>query len=91
MITARNQGMAPGEQPVTPGTSAGGGLGSRDPGNETTPLPDANPTGGKWGKLPPKLARDLINSQHEGVSGQYREMVEMYFRAIADKAREKQP
>ena len=91
MMTARNQGLAPGEQPVTPGISAGGGLGSRVPGNETTPLPDANPTGGKWGKLPPKLARDLINSQHEGVSGQYREMVEMYFRAIADKAREKQP
>jgi len=90
MMAARNQGLAPGEQPIT-GASAGGGLNSRDPGNETTPLPDTNPAGGKWGKLPPKLARDLIDSQREGVSGQYREMVEMYFRALADKAREKQP
>jgi hypothetical protein len=44
---------------------------------------------GEWGKLPPKLARDLMEAQREGVSGEYRAMVETYFRVIAEKAREK--
>jgi hypothetical protein len=44
---------------------------------------------GDWGKLPPKLARDLMESQGEGISGEYREQVDLYFRAVADKAREK--
>ena len=59
--------------------------------NEGTPLPESVRTGGNWGKLPPKLAHDLIDSQREGVGGEYQEMVDLYFRAIADKAREKQP
>jgi len=91
MRAARSQGLAPGEPPIAPGISAGGGLNGRAPGSETAAVPEVNPTGGNWGKLPPKLARDLIDSQREGVSGQYREMVDMYFRALADKAREKQP
>ena len=91
MMAARNQGLAPGEQAITSGTSVSGGLAVKIPGSEPTSLPAVNPTGGNWGKLPPKLARDLMNAQREGVSGQYREMVEMYFRTLADKAREKQP
>ena len=91
MITARSQGLAPGELPIATGANAGGSLGGQAPGKELTPLPAVNPAGGNWGKLPPKLARDLIDSQREGVNGQYREMVEIYFRALADKAREKQP
>jgi len=54
-------------------------------------LPIVKPTAGHWGKLPPKLARDLLDSQHEGVGGEYREMVDLYYRAIAEKAREKRP
>ena len=65
--------------------------GNTAPAGEAKPLPEVMPAGGSWGKLPPKLAKDLMDSQREGVSGEYREMVEMYFRAIADKAREKQP
>ena len=91
MRMARSHGLAPGESPVPAGASAGGGLTGRPSGHEPAPLPAANLTGGNWGKLPPKLARDLIDSQREGVGGQYREMVEMYFRALADKARENQP
>ena len=41
--------------------------------------------------MPAKLARDLLDSQREGVAGEYREMVEMYFRAVAEKARENKP
>jgi hypothetical protein len=44
---------------------------------------------GEWGKLPPRLARDLMEAQRENLSGEYRAMVETYFRVIAEKAREK--
>jgi methyl-accepting chemotaxis protein len=41
----------------------------------------------EWGKLPPKLAKDLMESRRENVSGDYRNRVEAYFRAMASKAR----
>lgn len=41
-----------------------------------------------WGKLPPKLARDLLEGRREKVAEEYRAMVETYFRVIAEKARE---
>ena len=44
---------------------------------------------GEWGKLPPRLARDLMEAQRESVSGEYRAMVETYFKVIAERAREK--
>jgi hypothetical protein len=44
---------------------------------------------GDWGKLPPRLAKDLMEAQRENVGGEYRHMVETYFRVIAEKAREK--
>src|SRR6185295_17541090 len=44
---------------------------------------------GQGGKLPPKLAKDLMEAQREGLGGEYRHMVETYFRVIAEKAREK--
>jgi len=90
MMSARSSGLAPGEQAVAQAAGqtgpGGGGNGAAD-----KPLPEVKLTGGNWGKLPAKLARDLLDSQREGVGGEYREMVEMYFRAIADKAQEKQP
>ena len=45
-------------------------------------LRDAN-----WAKLPPKLAQDLREAQANGVSGDYRAVVEAYFKALAEKAR----
>ena len=42
---------------------------------------------GEWGKLPPKLAKDLMQSKRENISGDYRNRVEAYFRAMASKAR----
>jgi hypothetical protein len=40
-----------------------------------------------WGKLPPKLARDLMEGRRERVAEEYRTMVETYFRVVAEKAR----
>ncbi|MCG3148996.1 MAG: hypothetical protein PCFJNLEI_02448 [Verrucomicrobiae bacterium] len=91
MLAARNSGLAPGEQPVAQSAGQVSGTGDGGGGPATGDLPDVRPAGGNWGKLPPKLARDLLDSQREGVGGEYREMVEMYFRAIADKARETKP
>ena len=43
----------------------------------------------EWGRLPPKLAKDLMDGRREAVSGEYRERVETYFRDMAEKARQK--
>jgi len=40
-----------------------------------------------WAKLPPKLAQELRDAQQNGVAGDYRSVVEAYFKALADKAR----
>jgi hypothetical protein len=44
---------------------------------------------GDWGKLPKKLAQDLTEAQRENVGGEYGQMIQHYFRAVAEKAREK--
>jgi len=44
---------------------------------------------GDWGKLRKLSATDLMNSQKEAVSEDYREMVNAYFRVISQKAKEK--
>ena len=49
---------------------------------ELDELRDAN-----WAKLPPKLAQDLREAQANGVAGDYRVMVDAYFKALAEKAR----
>ena len=40
-----------------------------------------------WGKLPPKLAKDLLEAKRERVSENYRNQVQAYFQAMANKAR----
>jgi hypothetical protein len=45
---------------------------------------------GDWGRLPPRLARELLEGQRDDVTGEYRAQVEAYFRAIAQKARQKE-
>jgi len=91
MMGARANGLAPGQQPLVSGGSLGSGAEGVANGQPGATLPIVKPTAGHWGKLPPKLARDLLDSQHEGVGGEYREMVDLYYRAIAEKAREKRP
>jgi hypothetical protein len=92
MANARSDNLTPGQQALSQGESKGGGAATVDGQREARKLPDElTRLGGAWGKLPPKLARDLLEARREGAGGEYREMVEVYFRAIADKAREKQP
>ncbi|MEX0742014.1 MAG: hypothetical protein WD079_04395, partial [Phycisphaeraceae bacterium] len=43
-----------------------------------------------WGALPPQLARDLVEGRRETISGEYREMVETYFRVIAERSRQQE-
>ena len=40
-----------------------------------------------WGKLPPKLAKDLMEAKRERVSENYRNQVQAYFQAMSAKAR----
>ncbi|MBM3858543.1 MAG: hypothetical protein FJ395_02705 [Verrucomicrobia bacterium] len=89
MMSARGQGLTPGQQPMSEKEGSGAGAAFRAQGLDVGNLPESlRRLRGEWGKLPPKLARDLMESPHEGVAGEYREMVELYFRAIAIKAQE---
>jgi hypothetical protein len=84
------QGQQPGQNPMSnmPGQGKGASV-------QAGPMAEGNlPANallkpGDWGKLPPRLARDLMEAQRESVGGEYRHMVETYFRVIAEKAREK--
>lgn len=84
------QGQEPGQNPLSnmPGQGKGASV-------QSGPLAEGQlPQNvilkpGDWGKLPPRLARDLMEAQRENVGGEYRHMVETYFRVIAEKAREK--
>ena len=92
MASARSDNLMPGQQPISQAESKGGGAALVGGDLAAGKLPDAAARlNGVWGKLPPKLARDLLEARREGAGGEYREMVEVYFRAVADKAREKQP
>jgi len=64
------------------GASRAGGTG------EFAPLPALGEVrDADWAKLPPRLAQDLRDAQQNGVSGDYRAVVEAYFKAVAEKAR----
>jgi hypothetical protein len=84
------QGQMPGQNPMSnmPGQGKGASV-------QSGPLAEGQlPTNvllkpGDWGKLPPKLAKDLMEAQRESVGGEYSQMIQSYFRAVAEKAREK--
>ncbi len=85
----QNQGQQPGQQPAGQGTQSGQGAAVAAAGQAVGQLPDqAAIKRGDWGKLPPKLAEDLLEGQRNGVAPEYRDLVEAYFRAIAKKARD---
>ena len=87
MKDARGNNLLPGEKPLSQGISQGSGTAFKTMGMMYGKIPEGSTRGADWGKLPPKIARDLLDSQREGVSGEYREMVNLYFRAIANRAR----
>lgn len=53
------------------------------------PLPKGalNMRDGAWGHLPKQMAEQLSQGQHEGVSAEYKNQVETYYRVIAERAK----
>ena len=72
-----------------PGAAGRAGGGVRAGGGANfAPLPELGTVrDADWAKLPPKLAQDLREAQQNGVSGDYRVLVDAYFKAVAEKAR----
>lgn len=89
MAQQRQGGMVPGQNPLAQGFAEKSDKGAavETQSMPYTALPGADRSAdADWGKLPPQLARDLMEGRRENVSGEYRNMVETYFRAIAEKA-----
>ena len=90
---AHAQSMA--QQRTLMGDAKGNQLTSNDNEYQTTPVMDSGelPIFEKpeeeedWGKLPPKLAKDLMEAKSERVSENYRTQVQAYFQAMSNKAR----
>ena len=94
MMAARNQGGTPGEAGDVPGQEGEGdgmkGSFAKAKAGDHKALPGlAQMRAGDWGKLPPKVAEGLMEARRDPLAGEYRTMVETYFRVIAEKAREK--
>ena len=52
-------------------------------------LPAAASNGDQnWGRLPKRIATDLMQGRRETISGEYQPAIEAYFRAIAEKAQQ---
>lgn len=87
MQQARVQGAVPGE---TLADGAPVRVAPRLDSGEAAALPDAVALK-DWGRLPTRMARDLMDAQHETVPEGYREMVDAYFRIVAEEARKANP
>ncbi len=82
-------------QPGQPGQPQPGSLqamakGGAQSQNGNTPhgaLAEAKNKAGDWGKLPKQMAEQLAQGQREGIAGEYRNQVETYYRAIAEKSK----
>ena len=71
-------------------TGSGMALGNGDGGNPAE-AGNLKNGGGAFLKLPPQMQRDLMDARHETVSDEYRQQVDAYFRAIAERSRQEQP
>ncbi len=92
---ARAERTAEAGQPGQPGQPQPGSLqaasktGAQSP-TATGPrgaLAEAKNKAGDWGKLPKQMAEQLTQGQREGMAGEYRNQVETYYRAIAEKSK----
>ncbi len=61
-----------------------------DQGGSDAALQRVMRTGDDWGQLRSQSADDTIGSSRDGVSAEYRQQVETYFRVIAERARKKE-
>ncbi len=93
MMASRNKGNTPGQAPAQSSTEfadTGGEFSAPGGKDANGVLPEVRALRtGDWGKLPPKVAEGLMEARRENMPGEYRSMVETYFRVIAEKAREK--
>lgn len=69
------------------GAGGTGNRGNAAEAGELPSLPAMRP--GEWGKLPARLAKELMEGQRDDIPSEYRSQVEAYFRAIAQKAKSK--
>lgn len=98
MAQAQAQGQPGQSQPGQPGQASqsqqGAQLQQGSSGGTLSGTAAANLDGSKvgenWSKLPPKVAKDIIEAQRQGVAPEYRSAVESYYKAIAERARKKQ-
>jgi hypothetical protein len=76
------EGAAP-----TGGANSGADLsGMADAGSKGLPA-ERRSGGGNWGNLPKRVATDLVEGRRESAPSEYRDSVEAYFRAVAERAR----
>ena len=96
MAQSRAAGLQPGQQPVDNGQPGEGGGGNIPPqqlvsaGDPPTlgELPDLKRmSAADWAKLPPKVAEQLLESQREAMSPEFREQINRYFRIIGERGR----
>ena len=89
MTQARADGLKPGEMPQNSGspqnTAQGNGQGNNSPevAFNFDDLPDLKKMDLEdWAKLPPKVAEELLESQRENLSPEFRKQIHHYFLRI---------
>ena len=99
MAQARAEGLRPGQKPEGDGSPQGAGQGEGPQGNpppdadfNLSELPDLKKMSlNDWAKLPPKVAEELLESQRESLSPEFRKQIHHYFRIIGERGRARQP
>jgi hypothetical protein len=82
----RGERMQDGVAPAT-GANSNAGLGGMvEAGLQGLPADKRYGTN-EWGDLPKRLATDMLEGRRESAPSEYREAVEAYFRAVAERAR----
>ena len=103
MAQSRAQGMVPGQQPKQQAKNQQGQQQKGDGQNQESPDATGNmssstfanvlvpaldgATGGDWGHLPSRMAKDLTEASRQEPSPEYRAAIESYYKAIAEKAK----
>jgi hypothetical protein len=91
MSQARNASQMPGQNPIGEGLQLNSETGAAITAGPLAyqQLEDINRQADlDWGKLPKQMAKDLMEGSQEDISGEYRQQVQTYFRAIAELARQ---
>ena len=97
MAQARAAGLRPGQMPKNDGSPQNSTQGDGEGNNSLEvdfnldELPDLKSMSLEdWAKLPPKVAEELLESQREGLSPEFRKQIHHYFRIIGERGRARQ-